>query len=355
MAHKSDQDIIQHTHNTARWFTEHQQVALVLLLGTFLWGWFGYQKMPKRKDPVIPVRVAVAGTPWPGASAEQVEQLVSRPIEQTMAQNAYLQSPSASDYAIRSISFPGLSLVYVQLGDTVSDTRKQFSDINLKLNAMNQNLPQGAGPIQFNGDFGDTAALMLTVASPPADDVAIALRARSVRQTIREVRAALPARSPQPRVSVVYCFPLDVSADFVRENFSAMAEIATREGVISDSHPFQGAGYIGLDATSTMDDAALLQWGQRFLSDRQHASEIHPDAWGPALIRDPKKTAKPIGGGGGRQIFVSPVGRLHRFDRALIARRFRSGQGHSIRRVAGADLLEYSQERLAQYGAALGA
>jgi multidrug efflux pump subunit AcrB len=350
MAHKSDQDIIQHTHNTARWFTEHQQVALVLLLGTFLWGWFGYQKMPKRKDPVIPVRVAVAGTPWPGATAEQVEQLVSRPIEQTMAQNAYLQSPSASDYAIRSISFPGLSLVYVQLGDTVSDTRKQFSDINLKLDAMNQSLPQGAGPIQFNGDFGDTAALMLTVASPPANDVAIALRARSVQQTIREVRAALPADSPQPRVSVVYCFPLDVSADVVRENFSAMTQMASREGVISDSHPFQGAGYIGLDANSTMDDAALRQWGQRFLSDRLHSSEIHPDAWDAALIRDPEETANQLAAVAGDKYSYRQLDDYT----DLIAR---SLQGVSeVAKVTRSGVLpeqiylDYSQERLAQYG-----
>jgi hypothetical protein len=68
MAHKSDTEIIQHTHNTARFFVEHRQVALVLLLGTFLWGWYGYSKMPKRKDPVIPVRVAVASCKWMGAT-----------------------------------------------------------------------------------------------------------------------------------------------------------------------------------------------------------------------------------------------------------------------------------------------
>jgi multidrug efflux pump subunit AcrB len=350
MAHKSDRDLIQHTHNTARWFTEHRQVALVLLLGAFLWGWFGYRKMPKRKDPVIPVRVAVAGTPWPGATAEQVEQLVSRPIEQAMAQNAYLHSPGASDFAIRSISFPGLSLVYVQLDDSVSDTRKQFSDINLKLNAMNQNLPQGAGPIQFNGDFGDTAALMLTVASPRADDIAIALRARSVQRAIREVRAALPPDSPQPRVSVVYCFPLDVSADVVRENFSAMTRLATREGVIGDSRPFQGAGYIGIDAQSSLDDAALRDWGKRFLSERLHTSEIHPDAWSAALIRDPEETANWLAAVAGdkysyRQLdeYTDLIARSLQ-GLAEVAKVTRSGV------LPEQIYLDYSQERLAQYG-----
>ncbi len=106
MAHKSDSELIQHTHNTARFFVEHRQLALVLLFGTFLWGYYGYSKMPKRKDPVIPVRIAVASCKWPGATAEQIEQLVTRPIEQSMAQNQAVKPPSGSDYGVRSLSFP---------------------------------------------------------------------------------------------------------------------------------------------------------------------------------------------------------------------------------------------------------
>src|SRR5215470_620306 len=117
MAHRSEADLIAHGRNTARFFTEHRQVSLILLIGVFLWGWYGYQKMPKRKDPSLPVRVAVASTQWPGATAPEVEQQVTRPIEQTMAQNAFIRPPVASDYGIRSISLPGLSLVYVQLDD----------------------------------------------------------------------------------------------------------------------------------------------------------------------------------------------------------------------------------------------
>ena len=89
--HKSDAEIIATTHNVARFFTEHRQVAMILLIATFLWGWYGYHHMPKRKDPDIPVRVAAAQCQWPGATAEQVEQLVTRPIEQAAAQNTTIR------------------------------------------------------------------------------------------------------------------------------------------------------------------------------------------------------------------------------------------------------------------------
>src|ERR1700727_3379010 len=250
MTLKPESEYVARTHNTARFFTEHRQVSLILLVAVCVWGWYGFTRMPKRKDPSIPVRVAVASIAWPGATAQEVEQLVSRPVEQIMAQNAFIKPPSASDFGIRSISFPGLSLVYVQLDDSVTDTKKQFADINLKLNVLNDKLPQGAGPIQFNSDFGDTAALMLTVASPPADPVDIALRAKAVERAIRKTREAEPKRSPQPRISVVYAFPVSASGDLVRDALMTVIDSAKESRAVADPHFFEGGGFIGVDITS---------------------------------------------------------------------------------------------------------
>jgi len=350
MAHKPESEIIQHTHNTARFFVEHRQVALVLLLATFAWGYYGYQQMPKRKDPNIPVRVAVASARWPGATAEQVEQLLTRPIEQTVAQNAYIKPPSASDYGVRSVSFPGLSLVYVQLDETVKDTRKQFSDINLKLNDLNGQLPQGAGPIQFNSDFGDTAALMLTVASPRVSDIEVALRARAVRNAIEKVRAAESKDAPQPRVSIVYCFPAALSADLIRSSFQSLGRVALAEHVFRDPRMFGGPGFVGVDVSSELDDAALRGWGDRYVQERLHSSEIHPDAWRAAFVRDPRDTEAKLAGVAGEKYTYRE---LDDFTE-LIAR---SLQGVSqVSKVYRTGVLpeqvylEYSQQRLAQYG-----
>src|SRR6266700_417717 len=188
MAHKSDQERIEQTRNVPRFFVEHPQVSWVLLVGVLIWGWFGYKSMPQRKDPNIPVRVAVASCSWPGATAQQVEQLVTRPIEDTVAQNKWIHAGTPADFGIRSISLPGYAYVYIQLVDNVDDLKRQFSDINLKLNALDGQLPQGAGPITFQSDFGDTAALMLTVASPKADSVEIDLRSQSIQAAIRSAR-----------------------------------------------------------------------------------------------------------------------------------------------------------------------
>ncbi len=350
MTHKTEAEYIAHTHNTARFFTEQRQVSLVLLLAVCLWGWYGYMHMPKRKDPSIPVRVAVASIAWPGATAQEVEQLVARPVEQMMAQNAFLKAPSASDFGIRSISFPGLALVYVQLADTIDDPKKQFSDINLKLNALNSRLPQGAGPIQFNSDFGDTAALMLTIASPRAGDVDIALRARAIRSAIEATRAAEPARSPQPRVSIVYAFPFSVSPSLVRDAFVSVLQAGGQNKYISDVHLFSGNGFIGADVSSRLSDEELRALGDRLVQQKLHQSEIHPDSWPAAFVRNPADTESRLAAVAGdkysyRELddYTDLIGRTLQ-GAPEVAKIDRKGV------LPEQIYLDYSQERLAQYG-----
>src|SRR5262245_10826075 len=244
MAHKTDAEIIQHTRNTARFFVENRQIAWVLLIATVLWGWYGYHSMPQRKDPDIPVRVAVALTPWQGMRAEEVEQQVTRQVEEKIAENQSIHPGTAADFGIRSVSMPGLSVVYVQLAENITDTNKQFSDINLKLNWLNNQLPQGAGPIQFLSGFGDTAALMLTVASPRTDSIEISVRAQGLRNALTQMRAARAktGKSTGPRVSAAYCVPQSVSPDMARQGFAQFALAAQKDGIFREVDYFGESG-----------------------------------------------------------------------------------------------------------------
>src|ERR1700761_2300307 len=219
MAHRTEADLIANEHNTARFFVENRQISWILLIATVALGIYGYKQMPKRKDPNIPVRVASVITQWPGATAEQVEQLVTGPIETSVAQNPNIRAPLPADFGIKSLSMPGLSIIQVQLSDKVTDSKKEFSDMNLKLNALS--LPQGAGPTKFNSDFGDTAALMLTVASPLEDASTIEVRAHAVELGLEKhrastaVRARSGAKNAGAPVAIVVCFPAATPTDQV--------------------------------------------------------------------------------------------------------------------------------------------
>src|SRR5580692_5774813 len=203
MAHRPDAEIIATTHNTARFFTENRQISWVALLIVIAWGIYGYQKMPKRKDPDIPVKEAQVICAWPGVSADRVEQLVTRKIEQKLAEVSEVRAPSSEEYSIKSLTLDGLSVVNVQVDYNVKDLKPVFNEMDLKLRSITD-LPKGAGPIQFFSGFGDTAALMLTVASPKESEVAVSLRAREIAAAINGARQCgrrVEARDGGGRVS----------------------------------------------------------------------------------------------------------------------------------------------------------
>src|SRR5215510_8084029 len=236
MAHRSDADIIAHTHNTARYFVSTRHVSWVLLIGTCLWGIYGFLSMPQRKDPDIPVRVALVLTSWPGASSEKVEQLVTQKIEETIAKNSKIEK-------LESVSRTGLSAVYITLDEAVKDRGKEFDDIKLKLDAIT-NLPDGAGPIQFIKDFGDTAAMMLTVASPKVDRVAVELRAAGIRQAIESVRRGTSATGT--RLTIVQPLPSTVTPASADAAIGAFVRGAMNAGVLSDVRTLLRPGFVGI-------------------------------------------------------------------------------------------------------------
>ncbi len=340
MAHgKSDDEAVRTTHNTARFFTETRHISWVLLVFTVAWGIYGYLSMPQRKDPDIPVRDAIAVCSWPGASAEKIEQLVTRRIEEKIAENSKIER-------ITSNTRTGVTVVAIRLQKGVADVGKQFDDIKLKLDTISD-LPQGAGPINFVKDFGDTATLMLTVVSPRASEVEIALRARSVREALERTRHQGAA---SPRVAIVYGFPKSIPARLVRPAFEQFGRYAEQKGALSDLDFFEGPGFVGVDAVSAWEDARLAELGNTFIRERLRASEMHPDVWRPLTIRDPGETEARLAAAAGDKYSYREL----KDYTDLIKRTLQTVPIVAKVEVKGVlpeqIYLTYSQERLASYG-----
>ncbi|MEX5219504.1 MAG: efflux RND transporter permease subunit [Nitrospira sp.] len=349
--HKPDQELIEHHHNLARYCVENRTISWVVLIATVLWGVYGFLSMPQRKDPNIPSTEALAVTPWPGVTAEKIDQLVTRQVEDKIAENPNVHRATAGAYGIKSMTLSGRSFVWVNLEDSVTDTKKEFNDINLKLKDLDANLPDGAGPVQFKSDFGDTAALMLTVASPKADAVAVGLRARSIQEAILQIRSQTP--SSASRFTIVYNFPPSANPRLIRMARDVFARFTTQQGLARDLRFIEGAGFLGVDGEGSPDDAAIMAHIDRFRQDRLHGSEIHPDAWKPAIIRDPQETeTKLLAVAGDKYTYRELDDFTDLIQRTLqgvpqVSKVTRSGV------LSENIFLNYSQERLASYGIAL--
>ncbi|MCU0683340.1 MAG: efflux RND transporter permease subunit [Polyangiaceae bacterium] len=341
MSHANDDAArIRDTRNTARYFTETRHVAWVALVFTVLWGFYAYASMPKRKDPEIPVRVAAAIAAWPGAPAEKIEELITRRIEEKMAENARVAK-------ITSSTRGGVAVVMVELQEGVKDTGKEFDDIKAKLDGI-RDLPAGARPIDFLKDFGETTALMLTVASPKAGDVELQLRAEGIRRGIVATRAA--ARGAGARKSLVYALPATLPLGSLRRVVADMASYAESQGLVKDARVFEGPGWLGIDAETSAGDEGLRDGALRFLQERLRTSELHPDVWRAFLVGDPAETEGKLRGVAEARYSYRD---LDNFTDLLKKRLQAVPEVSKVTRsgVLGERVfLEYSQERLASYG-----
>jgi multidrug efflux pump subunit AcrB len=263
----SDFETAHSRHNVARFFVENRQVSWVLFAAVLAWGIWAYQVMPKRKDPIIPVRQVAVITPWPGQSAERVEQLVTRKIEEKIAQNIRVSE-------IKSISRSGLSVVYGEVDEEVTDTVKEFDDIKVKLDSLTD-LPEGAGPYNYIKEFGETAALMLTVASPPASEPQIQL-------LTTEIGKAITPRSSS--IDIVICNASGIDSSFLREASDQLIDQIRSHGLGGDIQSIEGRSVVVIRLSPAGQVKDLSRAIQRIWEEMPQRADIHPDVWDPIVI-----------------------------------------------------------------------
>jgi multidrug efflux pump subunit AcrB len=326
--------------NTAKFFTETRQLSWVLLIFTLLWGAYAYYAMPKRKDPEVKVRKALAVCVWPGASAEEVEQQVTRKIEEKMAQNSRVET-------IDSVSRSNVSVVYLALDEKVDDIGKELDDVRLKLDSV-RDLPEGAGPIEFVKDFGDTAALMLTVASPKTPEVAIRSQAHALEQAIAHARSRVTPG--EKRATLVIGLPPSATE---RQSQWARDELSHRiksQGLAREPIPLDAQDFIGLDMPGEASDKAILDSARKFIEERLQGAGFQVDISRPVVIRETGEIASRLRAVAGDRYSYRE---LDDFT-DLIMRTLQTAP--MVSKVARYGVLkesvyiEYSQERLAGYG-----
>lgn len=145
--------------NPVRASLRYPQVGYVLTALVCLAGALALNDMPRREDPKIAIRRGLVLAAYPGASAEQVEEQVTKVIEQRLFGFAEVRKAKTV-----STSMVGGVVIDVTLEDAVVDVDRFWSKLRHDLNELRfTSLPQGVlGPI-VNSDFGDVVAVLLAV------------------------------------------------------------------------------------------------------------------------------------------------------------------------------------------------
>jgi len=138
---------------------ESNRVTAIAVLLVLILGIQTYQSMPRDEDPGFLIRVALVTTPFPGASPERVERLVTDRIE-----TAARQIPEVD--LVTSESREGISIVFVEVGDEHFDLQPIWDDLRRKIEAVQPDLPSGAGTPIVDDDYGDVFGILLSLTAP---------------------------------------------------------------------------------------------------------------------------------------------------------------------------------------------
>ncbi len=136
--------------NLSEWALRHPQMVLYLIVVFMVGGAVSFVQLGRAEDPDFTFKAMVVRTLWPGASAQQVEQLLTERIEKKLSETPWVD-------VLRTASKPGESLTIVVLKDYTpkSEVPEAWRQVRKKLDDIRHTLPPGVqGPFP-NDEFGD--------------------------------------------------------------------------------------------------------------------------------------------------------------------------------------------------------
>ncbi len=142
------------------WPLVNYKITALVCVVLFLLGIYSLVVMPKDEFPQFTIRQGVVVAVMPGATSEEIEAQVTRPLERYLFTYKEVNRSETT-----SQSKNGMVVVTVKLQDDVKNKDQVWAKIRHGLNSFKSELPQGVLAIVVNDEFGDPCALLLTIES----------------------------------------------------------------------------------------------------------------------------------------------------------------------------------------------
>lgn len=144
--------------NIAQYSMERKTSSWLLLLILLIGGVVSLTQLGRLEDPKFTIKQAMVITQYPGASAQQVEEEVSYPLENAIQELSYVDH-------VRSISKPGLSQITVEMKSIyrADDLEQIWDELRRKVNDAARRLPPGTNTPMVRDDFADVYGVLLAI------------------------------------------------------------------------------------------------------------------------------------------------------------------------------------------------
>ena len=148
--------------NIVEWAMHYRQIVILITAVLVAFGIYALDKMNKNEFPNFTVRQGIVAAVYPGASVNEMEEQVTKPLE-----NYIFTYKEVKKAKTKSYTRNGLTIIQVELNDDVNGTDKEnfWSRFKLGVQQFKMSLPSGVLAVQVQDDFGDASALLITMES----------------------------------------------------------------------------------------------------------------------------------------------------------------------------------------------
>ena len=156
----------------------YRPVTYTLLAALMGLGLLAIFTLSRREDPDLQGRFVRIIALWPGATAQQEEELLADKLERTLLEVEDIKT-------VKSTSRPGIVVLQAECSDQTRDIKKFRDELRDRIADIRPNLPAGVLSVDVNDRFSDTAAVIIGVTQDGATDREREDAARKVRDRLR--------------------------------------------------------------------------------------------------------------------------------------------------------------------------
>ena len=190
-----------------------KEIILILSLLMAL-GIYALEVMNKQEFPVFTIREGVVAAVYPGASVEQIEEEVLKPLEDYIFSYKEVNKKKTHSQVTN-----GMAIIFVELDDAVENTGSFWNEFKLGMEQQKLLLPPGVLAVETISSFGDTSSLLITMQSGDKTYRELNQYMDRLKDVIREVESvgAMSVTGMQKEQIAVYLDPQKLQHYALRE------------------------------------------------------------------------------------------------------------------------------------------
>ena len=257
-----------------------------------LLAWAGittFRQMPRLEDPEFVIRDAVVVTPFPGASPDRVENLVTDTLE------TYIRELDEVE-RVTSQSRNNVSIITVSIKEDIANLQPVWQRLRNKVRDAEAELAEGVHPPQVHDDFGDVFGIMLALTGADFTPAELKTHAETIRDRLHQL----------PAVARVELFGLQPERIYIEISNARLAGLGLSPYTLAQMLRAQNAIQPGGDAKVAGERIIIEPTGEfRSVEEIRNTSLRLPGGEEAVLLRDIAEV---------RRGYVEPADAMARFN-----------------------------------------